>query len=576
MELRSDQEPGALLSLMQRRLADLLLPSGSDLRSLRVLREGVALLERRWQAGPDAPLRLAFFGPTGAGKSKLFNSLLRADLSSSGFRRPFTMQPVFHVHQDVALRHQLVGSVHVHNDATWRDLILIDTPDFDSVEQGNRGEAERIFQEADAFLFVTDVQKYADQSNWEYLEQISSSGKPFALCLNKVTGDDVTRECFQLWETRLNRPDNVTRRVVVREYPIDDATLLPEDDPGMDELRGFVVGLVSDATERRALVEASFGYALNRVAVLWEDLRRGLEAYEQGLADQRERVDSRYQRGALSLEREFQSSIDQGLKREVYNRVLERMEKIDPLRYPRKLLALPVEGLKSLYRRWRPSEPEDVEDETADLEQGESFRVLEGLLLRLAEETRKDFMSEERCPGLLPQEAFFRLPLPREELETLYRERIAIYGSWLREEAQEAAASVTTEHKAKFILSQVIYNTLVVGAQIHTAGAFTAGELLTDSLLSPLVAKAVGMALSSERVRWFEKQAQAEYHRLLAEIVKTAQDRFIVHLDEAGAWREGYPGAVEVLETFTEGRGTWSELFPTFPEEPREEAKDEL
>ena len=546
------------------------------MQSLRALREGVALLERRWQAGPDAPLKLAFFGPTGAGKSKLFNSLLRADLSSSGFRRPFTMQPVFHVHQDVPLRHQLAGSVHVHNDAGWRDVILIDTPDFDSVERGNRGEAERIFQEADAFLFVTDVQKYADQSNWEYLAQISSSGKPFALCLNKITGDEVARECFQLWDTRLNHSEGGARRLVVREYPIDDATLLPEDDSGLAELRGFVLGLVSDAAERRALVEASFGHALTHVAVLWEDLRRWLEAYEQGLTDLRERVDARYQRGALSLEREFHSSIDQGLKREVYNRVLERMEKIDPLRYPRKLLALPVEGIKSLYRRWRPNEPEEVEDEAAALELGESFRVLEGLLLRLAEETRKDFMSDERCPGLLPQEAFFRLPLPREELETLYRERIETYASWLREEAQEAAASVTTEHKAKFILSQVIYNSLVVGAQIHTAGAFTAGELLTDSLLSPLVAKAVGMALSSERVRWFEKQAQAEYHRLLAEIVKAAQDRFVAHLDGAGAWREGYPDATAVLEEFTDGRATWLGLFPTRPEEPTEERNDEL
>src|SRR5262249_27688414 len=127
-------------------------------------------LARRLLEGPDAPLRVAFFGPTGVGKSKLFNSLLGKELSPSGFRRPFTLRPVYFLPEShKALLPGIDGDVKLGSDPSWRDLILIDTPDFDSVETQNRKEAERIFREADAFLFITDVQKYADHATWEYL-----------------------------------------------------------------------------------------------------------------------------------------------------------------------------------------------------------------------------------------------------------------------------------------------------------------------------------------------------------------------------------------------------------------------
>ena len=45
------------------------------------------------------------------------------------------------------------------------------------------------------------------------------------------------------------------------------------------------------------------------------------------------------------------------------------------------------------------------------------------------------------------------------------------------------------------------------------------------------------MALSSERVREFEQRAHREYHKMLAEIVAEASNRFAQHLETAGAWR---------------------------------------
>ena len=132
-------------------------------------------VRRRLREGATAPLRLAFFGPTGVGKSKLFNSLLEEDISPSGFRRPFTRSSLYYLHDHWrALAAGLDSQVLIHSNDRWRDLILIDTPDFDSVEIGNRQEAQRVFAEADAFVFVTDALKYADVE-WNCSHHMSNS-----------------------------------------------------------------------------------------------------------------------------------------------------------------------------------------------------------------------------------------------------------------------------------------------------------------------------------------------------------------------------------------------------------------
>jgi hypothetical protein len=559
-------EAAAILPAFERELTGLELPPGLRESPLGALVAALRRLGRRLDEGPGAPLRLALFGPTGGGKSKLFNSLIGRDLSPSGFRRPYTMQPVYLLHEGLhELRARLDGAIVAHGDAAWGDLILVDTPDFDSVERGNRSEAERIFHEADAFVFVTDTQKYADQATWHYLDAILSGPRPVILVLNKVRSQAAAEDFFSRVGARRDahaaQGARILEKAVVKEYALDDAALLPADDPGLEAVRRAARALAASPGERAALLEISFRDAFDRALRLWGELSAVLAAYEAGLAELGARLDARYQRGALALERDFEATVDPGLKKEVYSRVLQRLERIDPLRYPRRLLALPIQGLRSLYRRWRPEPPEEPAAGDDEPERVEGFRMLEGLLLRLSEETRRELSAERRCPGLLAEADFFALPLSRADLEARYRERMAVYREWLAREAHEAAASVTTQHKLKFVLSQVIYNAVVVGAQIHTAGAFTLTELLTDSILSPLVAKAVGMALSSERVVWFEKQAHAEYHRLLAEIIDEARLRFARHLEAAGRWRPAYARAAKSLEALERERVRLVESF---------------
>ena len=107
-----------LLESLRKALSRLELPDGLQAArsALSELPGTIVNLERRLADGASSPIRVALFGPTGVGKSKIFNSLLGSVVSPAGFKRPFTMRPVYSVHEAhsrSALRRYVVNSAPV-------------------------------------------------------------------------------------------------------------------------------------------------------------------------------------------------------------------------------------------------------------------------------------------------------------------------------------------------------------------------------------------------------------------------------------------------------------------------------
>ena len=118
---------------------------------------------------------VALAGATGSGKSSLFNALVGGDIAVTGVRRPTTSTPTAAIWGTEPAGELLnwlgVGARHVVADrgvdgdevlGSLDGLVLLDLPDFDSREVGNRAEAERVLELVDLFVWVTDPQKYAD------------------------------------------------------------------------------------------------------------------------------------------------------------------------------------------------------------------------------------------------------------------------------------------------------------------------------------------------------------------------------------------------------------------------------
>jgi energy-coupling factor transporter ATP-binding protein EcfA2 len=163
------------------------------------------LLPRLRQSG--APVLVALVGSTGAGKSTLMNSLVGAQVSNTGTRRPTTNSPVLACHPGDArwfaenvflptlprVRQQGLAMpgrdgllVLAENEGMPEGVALLDTPDIDSVVQAHREFAHQFLDASDLWLFMTSAARYADAAVWELLQQARDAGASLAIVLSRV------------------------------------------------------------------------------------------------------------------------------------------------------------------------------------------------------------------------------------------------------------------------------------------------------------------------------------------------------------------------------------------------------
>jgi hypothetical protein len=185
-----------LEALAQRRLATVPRTDAGAARA-RQLADHLAGHVRVRAASLEAPLLVLLLGPTGAGKSTVFNTIVGHAVSETGVLRPTTRVAAVLVHP--ADREAVVGgalaripssqSKFVEDASIEPGVALVDAPDIDSLEHANRELADRLVEAADLCLFVTTATRYADRVPWSVLERVRERGLPLQVIVNRMPAD---------------------------------------------------------------------------------------------------------------------------------------------------------------------------------------------------------------------------------------------------------------------------------------------------------------------------------------------------------------------------------------------------
>ena len=216
---------------------------------------------------------VALAGPTGAGKSSLFNLLAGAEVAKVGRLRPTTAAATAAVWGDVgdALLDWLdVPRRHRVDGAREVALVLLDLPDFDSVELAHRVEVDRVVELADLVLWVVDPQKYAD-AVWhdQYLRKLVAYEASMAVVLNQ--SDLLTPDALAACAADLRR---LLERERLSRVPI--VVVSAETGRGVDELRRLLDERVAARAAAAARLAADVDVAAAAFAPFVGDDPRGM------------------------------------------------------------------------------------------------------------------------------------------------------------------------------------------------------------------------------------------------------------------------------------------------------------
>lgn len=310
------------------------MPQGSRGDAQRALRRLQDVVLPRLEDA-DAPLLIVVGGSTGSGKSTLVNSLLGRNVSRAGAVRPTTRRPVLICspqQRDWFMSDRVLprlakseGSGGDSLDAItiaveetlWPTVGIVDAPDIDSVEDGNRRLASELLDGADLWVFVTTAARYADAVAWKHLEEAGSRGLRVAIVLNRVPVGAAEEVREDLASLARQRGLGEVMIVTVEEQPLTDGRLPAA---AIALIGAYLESIGRDAQERAAIVRRSLSGAvsssLQETAHALEAARERNREFEAASEDVRQLISS-YAREASS------SSSDDVLRGEVSARIAE-------------------------------------------------------------------------------------------------------------------------------------------------------------------------------------------------------------------------------------------------------------
>lgn len=487
---------------------------------------------------PHSPLLIAVCGPTGAGKSHIVNFLAGGPVSPSSYRRPSTGAPVV-VGSSGALKELdngvgfLPGYEKIATDGAidfaqndspqaiylspfrkppwaWPEsLVIIDTPDFDSVRAANQIQAADMALRADAVIMVAPQAKYADQSTWDFLEREILIKRPLLLILNRVTAAAAAED----FRNRLNKA-GIEAPVI--SWPEEAAVGQSSLNPARKELTDWLENL---GNRTKSLTAQNGLAALERISLILNEeishplsqktagTEKALAAVERITA---EWTDSSRARVAVQLPGETKEGLLKGLS--------EVVQKSDLWAKPRRFISRPFAlagaKLKKLF---------GINEAEASAEKKLADGLVEAGREALVAAVRDEGRALAEAAGLPSPQA--ELDFSPEEIRQLHQEMTERLDQWLHEETERLLADLPLGQKAAFYFVQFMHLGLVVGLQVQTGG-IPGTEVLVGGALGPVISKLTGAVISRENITAFEEKAAQRHHEELAAIFREQGARY--------------------------------------------------
>lgn len=497
-----------------------------------------------WKSGldPHHPLIVCVMGGTGTGKSTLFNSLAGEVISNVGIRRPSTLKPVISVHENFVERITecpFIGPFHQgpegggnqaeirvlpHRQEESAGLVLVDSPDFDSVELSNRVIADNFFVISDMMLFVTSQEKYGDLVGHQILERAVDWGKHTVVVMNKVTSDrafEDFREMLRVSLGRIGEPIRVGR-----------FTPSPEIIPGIRDRAEFsaLLRMGAGSAEVDSIREEELARLRGRTASSVENLRTMLASRLRRVESVNFQIRLALSRVSADMEKRLDAVLSEDIERRLRDRLRSLLNKYDIFSAPRMMVRrairkalgmvagifTPQVGGASLAGGDKEARIEDFETTRSSAK----LKPLEWAVARLDLEVAEILSSDSALEDL---RLVAKNDIPRwdsGQIRSLFDEAFPGVENLLESEFERLRQGLSRADELKLYGSYTLWALVLITAEIVMGGGLTLLDVLLSTVVLPFIPKWLLSLKVLDILRDIGERVDQEYRHILRSILE--------------------------------------------------------
>jgi hypothetical protein len=231
---------------------------------------------RLFDPNAHRPLTAAFFGGTGVGKSALLNRLAGQEVARTGVERPTSREVSIYLHESIAfqqLPNELpLSSVRLarHGQNAHRQVLWIDMPDIDSVDDSNRSLVLDWLPHIDVVIYVVSPERYRDDKGWQLLKSQGNQHAWLFILNQWDRGESVQFEDFHRLLVSAGFNDPIVLRTIAKPGKED-------SEGGIEAMQQLLNAMASE--HLMAQLDAHVGLAqleaTRELILSWRDLVQG-------------------------------------------------------------------------------------------------------------------------------------------------------------------------------------------------------------------------------------------------------------------------------------------------------------
>ena len=492
-----------------------------------------------------------FMGGTGTGKSTLFNAFCGSNLSAAGVERPKTQGPILFAPRGAEVS-KLLGAdpgppepaspqaepvssgssgrltVIEHERPHWRHLILVDTPDLDSVATANRDAAQDLYLLADVVVFVSSQEKYADEVPYGFLLRVLEERKPLYFILNKAQPNFSSTELLE--PLRAQGPAPAPAQVWLIPF----APYRPEQwiaqHPAFRHLKETLLSTIGGdgSAERRA----------PRLARQAATVRRRINHLQTLLAQEQsaaaawlERLEDLYRSACRALIDDQRQHLAAESRQYLQAEIRRLFARYDVLARPRRLLREFFLAPLRLLGIAGPQPGSDGREALRRVRDKIDLAPVQSAVVAFNRSVLQELSPAAKDAPLFREIRRGPVALTETEVRQLvWREQERLV-EWLEETFKDLAGGISKTKEWGIYSTSIVWGILILAFETTVGGGFTVIDAALDSALAPFVTKGAVELFAHQEIQRVARQLAERYRNALVAVLNVQKERYTERME---------------------------------------------